>query len=139
MQTCPHLHFKGNCTEAFKFYAETLGGRITFAMTYGESPAAEQTSPAMRNQIIHSRLEFGDQMILGMDAPADRYHAPQGFEVMVAVDQPADAERIFKALSEKGPIGMPFQETFWAQRFGMLTDRFGTPWMINCSKPAPSA
>ena len=62
MQTCPHLHFKGNCTEAFKFYAETLGGRITFAMTYGESPAAEQASPDMRNQIIHSRLELGDHV-----------------------------------------------------------------------------
>ena len=135
MQTCPYLHFKGNCTEAFKFYAETLGGRITFAMTYGESPAAEQTSPAMRNQIIHSRLEFGEQMILGCDAPPERYQTPQGFNVMVAVDQPADAERIFKALSEKGTIGMPFQETFWAQRFGMCTDRFGTPWMVNCAKP----
>jgi PhnB protein len=139
MQICPHLHFKGNCTEAFKFYAETLGGRIAFAMTYGESPAAEQTSPGMRNQIAHSRLELGDQVILGMDAPAERYNRPQGFHVMAAVDRPVEAERIFKALSEKGTIDMPFQETFWAQRFGMCTDRFGIPWMVNCPKPEVAA
>ena len=135
MHTCTHLHFKGNCREAFRFYAEALGGRIVFAMTYGESPAAGQTPPEMRDQIIHARLDFGGQFLLGCDASSDRYQVPQGFNVMVDVQEPADAERIFKALADHGTVTMPFQETFWAQRFGMCTDRFGIPWMVNCAKP----
>src|ERR1700732_409112 len=135
MQTSPHLHFKGNCSEAFKFYAEVLGGRIVFAMTYGESPAAEHTPPEVRNQIIHARLDLGDQTLLGCDAPGERYQKPQGFNLMAAVDQPADAERIFNTPAADGTITMPFAETFWAHRFGMCTDRFGIPWMVNCAKP----
>ena len=135
MQTTVHLHFKGNCTEAFKSYAEILGGRIAFSMTYAESPAAAETPPALRNQIIHARLEFGSQAILGADASPEHYHTPQGFNVCVAVDKPADAERIFKALADRGSTTMPLQETFFAQRFGMCTDRFGIPWMVNCPKP----
>lgn len=134
-QTGPHLHFQGNCREAFDFYARTLGGKIVFAMTFGESPAREQTPPEVRNQIIHARLEIGSQYLLGCDAPGDRYHPPQGFNVMAAVEQPAEAERIFSTLAQDGSVGMPLQETFWAQRFGMCTDRFGIPWMVNCAKP----
>ena len=135
MNTSAHLHFRGNCREAFRFYTETLGGRIVFAMTYGESPAAEHTPTAMREQIIHARLDLGEQFLLGCDSPPDRYQAPQGFNVMVAVEQPDEAERIFRALADNGTVTMPFQETFWAKRFGMCTDRFGIPWMVNCAKP----
>ncbi len=141
MHTSTHLHFKGDCSAAFRSYAEILGGRIVFAMTYGESPAAGQTPPEMREQIIHARLDFGGQFLLGCDTPPDRYHAPQGFNVMVAVEPPAEAERIFRALADNGTVTMPFQETFWAKRFGMCTDRFGIPWMVNCAKAegAPGA
>ena len=135
MNTSTHLHFRGNCREAFRFYCETLGGRIVFAMTYGESPAAEHTPANMRDQIIHARLDLGEQFLLGCDTPADRYQAPQGFNIMAAVDEPADAERVFRALTEDGTVTMPLQETFWAKRFGMCTDRFGIPWMVNCAKP----
>jgi PhnB protein len=134
MQASPHLHFKGNCREAFNFYAETFGGRIAFAMTYGESPAAAQTSPEARNQIIHARLEFGNHAVMGCDAPAERYQNPQGFNVLATIEKPQDAERVFTALAKDGTIGMPFGQTFWAYRFGMCTDRFGIPWMINCEK-----
>jgi PhnB protein len=135
MQTSPHLHFKGNCREAFQSYADTFGGRIVFAMTYGESPAATETPSDVRDMIIHARIDFGGQFLLGCDAPGDRYQSPQGFNVMAAVEKPAEAERIFKALAEGGTITMPVQETFWAHRFGMCTDRYGIPWMINCEKP----
>jgi len=134
MQAIPHLHFQGNCSEAFGFYARTLGGRIAFAMTYGESPAAAQTPTEARDQIIHARLELGAQAITGCDAPGDRYQTPRGFSVLAEVAQPAEAERIFGALAESGTVTMPFQETFWAQGFGMCTDRFGIPWMVNCAK-----
>ena len=136
MHAFPHLHFNGNCREAFDFYAKTLGGTVAFAMTYGESPAAEHSPPEVHNQIIHARIEFGDQAIAGCDAPGERFSKPQGFNVLVSVDKPADAERIFNALARDGTIGMPFGQTFWAYRFGMCTDRFGTPWMINCEKAA---
>ena len=69
------------------------------------------------------------------DSPPDRYLAPQGFNVMVAFEQPADAERVFGSLADKGTVTTPCQETFWARRFGMCTDRFGIPWMVNCAKP----
>jgi PhnB protein len=134
MNTGTHLHFQGNCREAFRCYAEVLGGRIVFAMTYGESPAAGHTPASMRDQIIHARLELGEQFLLGCDTPADRYQAPQGFNVMVAVEQSDEAERVFRALADNGTVTMPLQETFWAKRFGMCTDRFGIPWMVNSAK-----
>ena len=133
MQTVPHLHFRGNCREAFRFYADTFGGRIPFAMTFGESPAAAQSPPEMRDQIIHARLEYGDeQAICGCDAPGERYQRPQGFNVLASVPDVRQAERIFHALSREGAVHMPFGPTFWAQGFGMCTDRFGIPWMVNC-------
>ena len=133
--TLTHLHFKGDCSEAFKFYAATFGGRIVFSMTYGEAPGAEQAPPETRDQIIHARLDFGDDALLGCDVPADRYEKPQGFNVLAHADKPGEAERLFRVLSDGGAIVMPIQETFWAYRFGMCTDRFGTPWMVNCAKP----
>ena len=134
MQASPHLHFKGNCREAFDFYAATLRGRIAFAMTFGESPAASQTPPQLRNQIIHARLEFGNQAIMGCDPPRERFQPAQGFNVLLTVQDPAEAERVFVALAREGSISMPFAQTFWAYRFGMCTDRFGIPWMVNCEQ-----
>jgi PhnB protein len=133
--TLTHLHFKGNCNEAFEFYAATFGGRIVFSMTYGEAPGAEQAAE-VRDQIIHARVDFGDDALLGCDVTPDRYEKPQGFNVMANADNPGDAERLFRTLSAGGTVCMPIQETFWAYRFGMCTDRFGTPWMVNCAKPA---
>ena len=135
MQTAAHLHFQGNCAEAFKFYADTFGGKIVFAMTFGEAPGAEQAPQDFRDKIIHARLDFGGQFLLGCDATPDHFQAPQGFNVMAALEDRDDAERAFKALSDGGSITMPFAETFWAKGFGMCTDRFGIPWMVNCEKP----
>jgi PhnB protein len=134
MQLNAYLMFKGQCEEAFRFYEKCLGGKIPFAMTYGESPMAEKTAPDWQKKIMHTRLLVGDQVLMGSDAPPDRFDQPQGFSVSIGVDDPHEAERIFKALAEKGNVKMPIQETFWAQRFGMLVDQFGTPWMINCEK-----
>ena len=138
MSTITHLHFNGNCKEAFDFYAATLGGRIVFSMTYGEAPGAAQQSPEARDQIIHARIDLGDGALLGCDVPHGRYEKPQGFNVMADAAEPGDAERLFRTLSEGGTVTMPIQETFWAYRFGMCTDRFGTPWMVNCAKPVES-
>ena len=136
MQLNPYLVFDGRCEAAFKFYEKALGGKIEAMMTYGGSPMSEQTSPEWRNKIMHARLSVGDKMLMASDAPLDRYEAMKGFSVTLSIDDPGDAERIFHALSENGTIQMPIQETFWARRFGMLVDQFGTPWMVNCEKAA---
>jgi len=103
-------------------------------MTYGSSPMAEQTPADWRNKIMHARLTVGDKMLMASDAPPDRREAMKGFSVTISLDDPGQAERIYHALSEKGTVQMPIQQTFWAARFGMLVDQFGTPWMINCEQ-----
>jgi PhnB protein len=135
MKINPYLAFDGQCKRAFQFYEKALGGKINFMMTMGESPMADQTPPEQRDRIMHASLSVDDQMIAGADAPPQHFSKPQGFCVSVDVPEPADADRIFNALSEGGKVQMPIQETFWAKRFGMLIDQFGQPWMVNCSKP----
>ena len=136
MQLNPYLFFNGKCEAAFRFYEKVLGGKIVAMMTHEETPIADQVAPEMRKAIIHARLTVGDKVIMGSDAPPDRYDAAKGFSVTVGVEEPAEAERIFAALSKDGTIRMPMEETFWAHRFGMLVDQYGIPWMINCEKAA---
>jgi PhnB protein len=138
VNTLPHLHFNGNCAEAFAFYAHTLGGTVAFQMKYGEAPPGSPVPPESREQIMHARVEFGPQGLTGCDVPHGQYQRPQGFNVIAEVNEPADAERIFAALATDGKVTMPCTETFWARRFGICTDRFGTPWMVNCVKPVDS-
>jgi len=136
MRLNPYLLFNGECEAAFRFYERTLGGKITMMMSFGDSPAADQVPADWRTKILHVTLTVGDQVLQGSDAPPDRYQKPDGFSVSVNVSNVKEAERIFKALAENGTVLMELQETFWARRFGMLVDRFGTPWMINCGQPA---
>jgi PhnB protein len=134
MQLNPYLMFNGQCEAAFKFYERCLGGKIAAMITYAGSPAEQQTPPEWRNKIMHARLTVGDEVLMGSDAPPERYEGAKGFSVTANIDNPSDAERVFHALAQNGTVQMPIQETFWAARFGMLVDQFGTPWMINCEK-----
>jgi PhnB protein len=136
MQLSPYLNFNGQCEAAFKFYERVLGGKIEAMITYAGTPAEEHAPPELRNKILHARLIVGSDALMGSDAPPDRYDAPKGFSVSLQIDDPADAERIFHALTENGIVQMPIQQTFWADRFGMLVDQFGVAWMVNCGKPA---
>jgi PhnB protein len=135
MLLAPYLAFNGKCKAAFEFYAKALGGQIVMIMTKGESPMAGQTPPDQKGHIMHAAMKVGDYMLEGSDAPPEHYRKPQGFSVALDIKEPAEAERVFKALTENGTVQMPMQETFWAQRFGMLIDQFDIPWMVNCSKP----
>jgi PhnB protein len=135
MQLNPYLVFNGQCEEAFKFYEKVLGGKITGLMTHGNSPMASQVAPEWRDKIMHAHMTVGDYVLMGSDAPPQHFQKPQGFSVSIVVKTTEEAERIFAALSEKASILMPLQQTFWSPRFGMLTDRFGIPWMINCDQP----
>jgi PhnB protein len=134
MQMNPYLTFDGRCEAAFKFYEKVLGGKIVAMMPHEGTPAAEHVPPEWRNKIMHARLTIGDKVLMGSDAPAGKREEMKGFSVTLGIDDPAEAERVFHALAEKGTVRMPIQKTFWAARFGMLVDQFGTPWMINCEK-----
>jgi PhnB protein len=103
-------------------------------MTYGDSPMAQQMPADQHSRVMHVRLNAGGAILMGSDAPPQFFSQPQGFSVSLAVKEPDEAERIFKELSDGATVRMPIQETFWAHRFGMLIDRFGTPWMVNCEK-----
>jgi PhnB protein len=130
----PYLLFDGRCEAAFKFYAKVLGGKIEAMMPHEGTPAAEHVPSEWRSKIIHARMVVGDKVLMGSDAPPDRHEAMKGISVMLGVEKPAEAERIFNALAEGADVRMPLQKTFWAERFGMLVDQFGTPWMINCDQ-----
>jgi PhnB protein len=135
MELSPYLNFNGQCAEAFKFYEQCLGGKIVFMQTHGESAMKDQTPPDWQDKIMHATLKVGSQVLMGSDAPPAHYAAPQGIYVSISLPDPADGERIFNALADRGKVNMPFQKTFWAAGFGMLVDRFGTPWMVNCEQP----
>jgi PhnB protein len=124
MQLNPYLLFKGDCEAAFKFYERVLGGKITAMFRFEGSPMAGKLSPEWQNKIMHASLTIGDKVLMGSDPPHDQQ------------DDPAEADRVFQALAEGGTVTMPIGPTFWAVHFGMLVDRFGTPWMINFEKPA---
>jgi PhnB protein len=133
----PYLMFNGQCETAFKFYEKCLLGKIVvIMMRYADTPMAEQMPPEWGQKIIHATLICGDHRLQGADAPPANYLKPQGFSVLLNLDTAAEADRIFATLAEKGVEEIPVQETFWALRFGTLIDQFGTPWLIQCGKPA---
>jgi PhnB protein len=136
MQINPYLLFNGQCAAAMKFYEKCLGGKITMSMTYGESPAASHVPAEMAKQVIHATLSLGDFQLQGSDCPPDQYKRPQGFSVTLQVADAATGESIFNALAEGGNVSMAFGKTFWAAGFGMLEDKFGIPWMVNCGAAA---
>ena len=132
MQLNPYLLFNGQCEEAFKFYAQVLGGKIEGMLTHAGTPAEQQAPSEWRDKILHATLTVGDQVLMASDSPPGHYEQPKGFSVSIQLKDQAEAERIFNALAENGTVQMPLQQTFWATRFGMCVDRFGIPWMVNC-------
>jgi PhnB protein len=139
MQLNAYLLFKGNCEEAFKFYEKALGGKIEAMIPHAGSPAEKHVPPEWLDKIMHARLAVGDAVLMGSDAPLDKFDEPKGFSVALHTDDPAEAERLFQALEKGGKVTMPIQATFWALKFGMLVDRFGIPWMVNCQQAAQRA
>jgi PhnB protein len=132
MHLNPYLLFNGNCAEAFKFYEQTLGGKIEAIMTFNGTPAAEHAPPEWGDKVLHASMTVGDQRLMASDAPPGQYAQPQGISVSISLNDRDKGERIFNALAAGGTTTMPFAKTFWASGFGMCTDRFGIPWMVNC-------
>jgi PhnB protein len=136
MEIHPYLNFNGNCAEAFRCYEKVFGGTIQTLQTHGESPMRDHVSADWQDKVIHATLLVGSWTLMGSDVPPEVYRPAAGLWVSVSLTKKADAERVFHALAESGQVTMPFGATFWSSGFGMTTDRFGTPWMINCTTPA---
>ncbi len=132
MKITPYLAFNGQCEIAFKFYEQCLGGKIEALLPFKGSPMEEQTPTDWLDKIMHAEIKVGDRVLMGSDGMPGEYAEPKGISVMLGIDDPAEADRVFNALAENGTVQMPIQKTFWAARFGMLIDQFGIPWMINC-------
>ncbi|GGZ53108.1 VOC family protein [Lysobacter xinjiangensis] len=133
MQLVPYLAFDGDCREAFDFYRDAFDGEIVFTMTVGESPMAAQMPPESHARLMHIELRASGASLMGADmqpgcGDGGGHH---GGCVSIGLDTIEEAERVWARLSQGATIGMPLEPTFWATRFGMLTDRFGKAWMIN--------
>lgn len=126
------LGFKGQCEAAFKLYEQCLGAKITFMLTYGNSPMKDQVPPEWQDKIAHATLTLESDSLSGGDPPPAQYEQPKGFALQLNLSNADQAERIFRTLAEGGTVTMPMQQTFWAVRFGALVDQFGIPWAINC-------
>lgn len=126
-----YLIFDGNCADAMRFYERTLGGKLDLT-THAESPAAAETPAGNADRILHARLVMDDGVLMASDGLAgETYDGMKGFSLALIYPTAAEGERVFDALGKGGNVVMPFGKTFWAEGFGMLVDRFGTPWMIN--------
>lgn len=129
----PYLNFNGNCEEAINFYKDVLGGELLFIQRYGESP---MKGMGPDNNVMHCTLKVGDTHIMASDNPEGQ-PASVGSNISLAIgsNDPAGAETMFEKMADGGSVTMPMQQTFWAERFGMLTDKYGINWMFNCEKP----
>jgi PhnB protein len=138
MKIHTYLNYGGNCEEAFRFYEKNLGGKISMMMRHGEQPDAKNAPAGTEKGIMYANIAIGETQLMGSDVPPDRFEPMRSVYLSLAVDNDAEAERIFKLLAEGGEVFMPMAETFFASRFGMLRDRFGTSWMILHQRPMPS-
>ncbi len=140
MKLIPFLGFNGNTHEAMAFYASALGGKVASEMKYGDMPPGSDMdgegcgdSNPTPDQVAHCQVEAGGATLMAADGP--QAEGPCATTINVDVDSIEEAERVFAALAEGGQVQMPLAETFWARRWGMLVDRYGKPWMVNCMKP----
>jgi PhnB protein len=134
MRFSTHLTFNGQCRDAFDFYARVLNAKIITMLTFGESPLASEVPPDWHAKILHATLECGAFALLGSDAFPNGYVSPRGFSVTLSVDTYHHTKVIFDSLAVGGNIQLPLRKTFWSGGFGMVIDRFGIPWEINCEQ-----
>ncbi len=132
MKVNPYLFYNSNCEAAFKHYEKVLGAKIELLLRNEDGPPEMASAPERKKNIMHGRISINGEVLMASDAPPDHFHKPQGFSVSLTFTDPAEAERKFKALCEGGSVNMPFGKTFFSKGFGMGTDAFGIPWMVNC-------
>ncbi len=134
MKMHTYVNFGGNCEEAFRFYEQHLGGKVTGFFRWKEMPDAEKHTPrGMAEKVLHARMELAGETLMGSDVPGAE--AMRSAYLSLTVDSIEEAERIYNLLNEGGEVFMKMGETFFAQRFGQFRDRFGVNWMVICEKP----
>jgi PhnB protein len=137
MKLYTYLNFGGNCEQAFRFYEQHLGGKISMMLTHAQQPNADDVPADWKNAILHARIAIGETELLGADVPPERFQPMRSAYLSLLLDSSQEAERVYALLSENGEIFMPLAETFFAFRFAMLRDRFGVSWMILHERPRP--
>ena len=136
MKLNTYLNYGGNCAEAFKFYEKNLGGKIGMMMTFDQMPPGpNKVAPDQAKKVLHSSITVADIQVMASDVPPDLFQPMRSVYLCLGVDSDAEAERVYKILSDGGEIFIPMAETFFATRFGQLRDKFGTSWMIIHEKP----
>lgn len=135
MKANTYLLFDGDCEAACAFYERTLGAKTLSVMRYDGAPGCEGMSADWKGKVLHARFALGDVVVMASDCPPDRYVKPQGYAVTLNTETAAEADRLFQALAEGAQVTMPIDKTFFAERFGMLIDKFGIPWMVSCERP----
>jgi PhnB protein len=132
MQVNVYLSFQGHCEAAFTFYEQALGGRLGAIFRYAGTPFADTVPADWQTKVMHASVTIGEQVLMGADVTPDRYEQPKGISLSLHLTATDEAERVFHELEKDGRVVLPLEKTFWAERFGMVIDRFGIPWMINC-------
>ena len=132
MQMNPYLNFNGQCEAAFKLYEQCLGGQLGPIFRYAGTSLADQVPADWQDKVMHGSITIGEQVLLGADVAPERYEEPKGFSLSLQMTSTTEADRIFHMLVKDGTVVMPLEKTFWAARFGVLVDRFGIRWLINC-------
>jgi PhnB protein len=135
MKLNPYLNFGGNCAEAFQFYEKQLGGKITMMMRFSDQPDPKNIPKGMEDGVLYVNMKLAGSEVMGSDVAADRFQPMRSVYLSLSLDSDAEAERVYALLKDGGEIFMPMAETFFASRFGMVRDRFGTSWMILHEKP----
>ncbi len=138
MQMTTYLSFRGQCEEAFRCYEATLGGRVGPIFRYLGTSLASQVPADWQDKVMHGSMTIGDQVLMAADVAPEGYEEPKGISLSLQMNDTSEAERVFNELAKGGRIVLPLEKTFWAARFGMLVDRFGIPWLINCEGEQPS-
>ncbi len=128
----PYIFFGGRCEEALEFYRATLGAEVQMLMRYKESPEPNPAMPeCFGDKVMHASFRVGETTLMASDGMCDGTPNFEGFSLSITVPDEAAADRVFKALAEGGLVTMPLERTFWAPKFGMLSDRFGVGWMVS--------
>ena len=133
LQPIPYLIFDGNCADAMRFYETALGGTIIAMMTGAQAPVKDPMMESFGDRVMNAQLQLpGGLFLYGGDCPPHMVHKGfPGFNITMNFDTIEEGEEIFNKLAEGGEVTMPFSPTFWAEKFGMLTDKFGVDWIIN--------
>ena len=136
----PYLFFDGRCEEAIEFYKKAIGAEVTALMRFKDSPMPpQQPMPAgYENKVMHAGIRIGTSTVMASDGDCGGKQKFDGFALTLNAKDGAEANRLFKALSEGGQVSMPLGKTFFSEAFGMLQDRFGMNWMVIVPAPMPA-